>query len=335
MKQAVAALAQVDPARFRQVADHVARLVRYHGMTSYDLGTGPAQTALRLILGRVPMSQNKAGPLARSNALLDKMPAIAPLWLCHPNGYYREAALSRIETLSGSPMLLALVLWRSNDWVAEVRSAAGACLERVMGEFGSEDLVPLVPMMALRAPTWKRHQRGKVRALASAGGLPAILQQDPGRSAVVSYVLSAQTGPVAKVLRRALATDGFDSALPEIATSAQSCGARHIAVTALLWGKATWSTGYIRQWGNKPLGISKRVPALQNRPLTVKPDPVPILRAALADCYPPVRLSALWWMTEAGAPEEMEPLLPDLLKDRSPSVREAAEFMFRKRAEGS
>jgi hypothetical protein len=55
---------------------------------------------------------------------------LAWLFLFHPSGYLRVAALHRINTAPASPFFLAALAWRLNDWVRQVREAARLCAER-------------------------------------------------------------------------------------------------------------------------------------------------------------------------------------------------------------
>ena len=304
----VAELKSTPPGQFQKVAGHLRNVTRNHGLN---------------------------GGAAEREAMLDDTPGLAVLWLCHPSGYHREAALRRIESVDAAPLLLALVLWRMNDWVPHVRRAADLCLQRVIGEFDAAALKPLVPVLALRVPSWGRHRQGAEGLLSAPTGLPGILRDEPGRSAVLDYVLETAAGPVAKVLRRALTTGGFDADLPRIARDARNGGARQIAVETLLSGRAVWSRGYGRQWVDKTQGESRRVPLLEVRRLDLTVDRDAILTSALADPFARVRLSAVWAMTRDGVPPAVGPLLPALRSDKSRSVREAVDFLNRKFAETS
>ena len=54
------------------------------------------------------------------------------LFLFHPNGYVREAALDSLNNPPTSPFFFAALAWRLNDWVPAVRQAAQRCAERVL-----------------------------------------------------------------------------------------------------------------------------------------------------------------------------------------------------------
>ncbi|QIG95892.1 MULTISPECIES: hypothetical protein [unclassified Bradyrhizobium] len=53
------------------------------------------------------------------------------LFLFHPDGYLREAALCAIATPPTSSFFLSALAWRLNDWAGPVRRAAIECFRRV------------------------------------------------------------------------------------------------------------------------------------------------------------------------------------------------------------
>src|SRR3954447_19748412 len=54
------------------------------------------------------------------------------LFLFHPSGHLREAALDCINSPPTSPFFFSSLAWRLNDWVQPVRQAAERCAERVL-----------------------------------------------------------------------------------------------------------------------------------------------------------------------------------------------------------
>ncbi len=83
------------------------------------------QTQMGFSLGRLFGSSNE-------QQLLRKRPDYAWLFLFHPNGYVREAALDCINNPPTSPFFFSALAWRLNDWVGPVRQAAERCAERVL-----------------------------------------------------------------------------------------------------------------------------------------------------------------------------------------------------------
>jgi hypothetical protein len=62
----------------------------------------------------------RSWPFSRSwseQVLLGQNPDIAWLFLFHPSGYVRQAALDCISDPPNSPFYLAALVWRLNDWV--------------------------------------------------------------------------------------------------------------------------------------------------------------------------------------------------------------------------
>jgi hypothetical protein len=64
--------------------------------------------------------------------LLRKKSDYAWLFLFHPSGYIREAALDALNSPPTSPFFFSALAWRLNDWVQPVRQAAERCAKRVL-----------------------------------------------------------------------------------------------------------------------------------------------------------------------------------------------------------
>jgi len=68
------------------------------------------------------------------NELLAANPNFAWLFLFHPSGYVREAALCYVDAPPESSFFFTALAWRLNDWAAPVRQAAEHCFKRIFGE---------------------------------------------------------------------------------------------------------------------------------------------------------------------------------------------------------
>ena len=80
---------------------------------------------------------NLEGVLERRDGVLPTLARAATLnfawlFLFHPSGYIREAALDSIVTPPTSAFFFAALAWRLNDWAGPVRKAAERCAVRVM-----------------------------------------------------------------------------------------------------------------------------------------------------------------------------------------------------------
>ncbi|MGG6895901.1 hypothetical protein [Rhizobium sp. BR 315] len=63
--------------------------------------------------------------------LPEQTPSLEFVYIFHGDGYLREAFLNKIKGGLQSPFLVAAVMWRMNDWVGPVRTAAFFCAQRV------------------------------------------------------------------------------------------------------------------------------------------------------------------------------------------------------------
>ena len=62
--------------------------------------------------------------------LLAETPRLEFLFIFHPDGFVREAALAKIDGALPSPFYFCAIVWRLNDWVAQIRDAAAGCAQR-------------------------------------------------------------------------------------------------------------------------------------------------------------------------------------------------------------
>lgn len=317
VSRVAAALRRQNPERFQPLLDHLRHETGRFGRRRYSA------SGWRQYLAE------------DADVFLTAVPDLKFLFLAHPSGYFRQAALDRITTLHRSAFLLAVVLWRTNDWVGPVRESASRCVDRVIGEFAAEDILPLIPILALRVPGWRRRlpslpDQDTIPVLAQ--GLHPILETPQGRAALATYVMDTPTGPVARVLRLALSHGALIDALGDLATAARNPQARHVAVSTLLERQVRWSAGYRREWVDKSIGHSRRVADLRSRPLGVEVDRGAIILHALADPYARIRVSALDALIADGCTDGFEGSLAWLTSDPSAKVRDRLEFLRRKLA---
>lgn len=313
----VAMLRRQDPERFQHLLEHVRHETGHFGRRRYSA------SGWRQYLAE------------DADHLMTAVPDLKFLFLAHPSGYFRQAALDRVTTLHRSAFLLAVVLWRTNDWVGAVRDAASRCLDRVIGEFAAEDILPLIPILALRVPGWRRclpshPEQDTIPVLPR--GLHPILETPQGRAALATYAMDTPTGPVARVLRIALSHGFLINTLGEMAAAARNPQARHVAVSTLLERQLRWSAGYRREWVDKSMGHSRRVADLRSRPLGVDVDRGAIILRALADPYARIRVSALDALIADGNTDGFEGSLARLASDPSAKVRDRLDFLRRKLA---
>ena len=139
------------------------------------------------------------------------------------------------------------------------------------------------------------------------------------------------TGPQASTLRYALRTSALDRHLEQIAREAAQPSVRAVALHALIDGKAEWPSGTAWQWIDKTMGLRRRVTVFDQRLLTVIPSRAALIVRGIEDRSAFVRRVALdGVMKHLPGTAEARSFAARLAADRSPSVRERAEFILRR-----
>ena len=97
--------------------------------------------------------------------LLAANPNFAWLFLFHPSGYVREAALWCVNTPPKSSFFFAALAWRLNDWVAPVRQAAKRCFKRIFPEVAATVAADAALYLLERRFVWGRWRSQPVFAM--------------------------------------------------------------------------------------------------------------------------------------------------------------------------
>ena len=255
--------------------------------------------------------------------LLKINPDYAWLFLFHPNGHIREAALRHINTPPRSSFFLSALAWRLNDWVEQVRQAAKHCIERIGAGVSPEIAAETGLYLLSRRLVWERWRN-------EAAALDRILAREDVIVAIADRLRTQTNGPMAACLRNALQHPGIDRHLPVLAARAVQPSVRAVAYQCLISSKARWQIGYEWIWIDRVYGLRKRIPAFETREL---------LRDCAADKYIADGLldkSAFVRKIVADAMIVVRSKIADekalvalIADDPSPSVRSRADFMLR------
>jgi hypothetical protein len=249
------------------------------------------------------------------------------LFIFHKDGCIREAALKRIDAPIPSPFLFAAIAWRLNDWVAPVRQAAALCASRCFGSTSPVVIAEAAILLQARENSWGRWSDER-RALVS-----TFYRADVGE-AMVKIMRSRSTGPMATMLRYALRENSLDSHLESLAREAIQPAVRAAAAQALIDGQASWPSGWIWRWINKPMGLRRRDTTYSHRRLVHNVPRIPMIEVSAADPSALVRrvavASLIRHQVEASLARR---IAAPLLTDQASSVRERAEFIFKTRPE--
>ncbi len=250
-----------------------------------------------------------------------KSPQIAWLFVHSHNGRYREAAVQSMIIGDEDTAAQTALLLRSNDWVPQVREAAFDRLRIRAPQLPQTALSRLAVFAVARVGIW---QRGGAEAL-------DVLRECPLWLSALEEALAEQAdGPLVHVLKRLILESTLDHALNRLARSARSPFVRSAATECVLTEKVRWKSGYKRQWINKPLGISRRVPLFEERNLEIDPNVcAAVVRSGARDTSAMVRKKVADKLIRDGGKEFPEEVRL-LSADSAASVRSRMEFFHRK-----
>jgi hypothetical protein len=261
----------------------------------------------------------------RDLALMRRNPDYAWLFLFHPNGHAREAALETIQTPPTSPFFLSALAWRLNDWAEPVRRAAERCIRRILHLIDPTIAADSALYLLDRRLAWGRWR-------AEADTLDALFERRDVLTALATRLLTKPNGPLGKCLRNALRYSGIDAHLPQLAASATQPLVRAIAYQCLLGGQARWVVGFDWAWIDKVYGQRIRLPKFASRAVQREPSIADLIWQAARDKSVVVRQVAADALIadHVKIPEDYR-LIAHLAQDRNASVRARADFLRRHR----
>lgn len=259
------------------------------------------------------------------NTLLREHPDLGWLLMFHGNGYVRQAAMETLTSSPKCPFEIAAVVYRMNDWVANVRAASNAYarefLATTRADAMSESAFFLLPHM-MHLNRWDD------QAL-------SIVHEGIYRADVLDEMrlqfLAPRSGRVGQTLRIVLQRADFDIHLEKLALDSMIPTVRAIAAETLLMGRARWFVGFRREWVNKVHGISRRIAEYEARAVEIDFAGTNVLQSAARDKSSLVRrIAADFLITKRkNLTAEMKEILDFLMNDKSPAVRSRIDFLIR------
>lgn len=248
-------------------------------------------------------------------------PLSALLFLHSHDGRLREVAVRSMTVEDADAAAHTALLLRCNDWVPQVREMAIDRLGDHAPKLSQAALARLVVFALARVGIW---QRGGAEALTVLKDCPLWL------SAMEEAFATQADGPLVHVFKRQILEGTLDHALSRLARSARSPFVRSTAAECVLTEQVRWKSGYTRQWVNKPLGISRRVPIFEKRTLEIDPrNCAAVVRSGARDTSAMVRKKVADKFIRDGGKDFREEV--ELLsEDPAASVRSRMEFFHRK-----
>jgi len=258
--------------------------------------------------------------------ILKKDANFAWLFLFHSSGFVREPALNAIQLPPNSPFFLSAIMLRLNDWVEPVRTAATKCAKRVFPTVNPKVAADTAQYFLHYYWTWGRWQEEQRGIQDELFGRADVIAQ------LANQLAEGITGALATCLRHALRYPAIDQYLQLLAGSAKQPAVRATALQCLITRKASWPIGYRPQWIDKIYGVQKLVLVVQDRKIPVEIPVEQLIRNGLADRSPMVRRVAVdALIANRRTIPDVDVIVASLLKDKSPSIRERADFLLRHR----
>lgn len=332
LRQILAELSVLPAHRVVRASREIARAARLgwwqpHSLPLRVVAVGPA----RLVWMRLKNALRREWPsrsVPSERELLKTNNDFAWLFLFHPSGHLREAALDCINDPPRSPFFFSSLAWRLNDWVQPVRQAAERCAERVLQRTVPDVAASAALYLLDRHLVWGRWSN-------ESGALDRIFEREDVTAGLAAQLARLPTGPLANCLRHALRYPAMDKHLPRLASTAIQPAVRAVAYRCLMSGKATWTIGFEWAWVDKVYGLRKRVPKLETREIQRTDSVAEIIKEAIRDKSNVVRIVAADGLIAAQSQlPNAEELIARLANDKSPAVRERADFMLRRPASG-
>lgn len=258
----------------------------------------------------------------------DRTPFLLWFDLFSRNGYRREKVLRNTDEAAPSAFLLAILFRRLNDWVPQVRMAATHAVKRVIAK-----TPPLIVAEALWAtfPDLEKWTRNiEVAQLLN----ETALRRPDIQDALSEKLISATSGPAAKVLQQFSRSSSVDRHLLNMASQAIQPAVRAAAYRILLSEQAKWVTHWKWQWVDKIFGEKRRAAVFETRPISINVDLLSVLAAAAIDPSPIVRRVAgdSLIARQHLFGEDTRKIAISLSKDNYPSIAERGRFVLKNEA---
>ncbi|WP_144440020.1 hypothetical protein [Methylobacterium sp. AMS5] len=277
--------------------------------------------------GGVPAWEHREADLTR----LCATDGLERLFVLHPDGYVREAALRMLSGPARTAFEIAAIAYRLNDWAFPVRVSARSAALRIFPETEAGLVVEALFFLLDRMSEWQRwraEQEDNERILNELMARPDVCARFAER------LCAARTGRMGKLLRHAVRWPGLDPFLPELARCAFLPSVRAYALRFLIEERATWPEGTRWEWVDKTYGLTHRVRVIGERRFVRTSDLKTLIVQGAQDRSAIVRRVAGDALVQhrSGLDDAMLALVRKLADDKSPSVRERATFILKERA---
>lgn len=252
-----------------------------------------------------------------------RVPGLEQAFLFHGSGFFREAALNKLDGGAPSAFAVAALIQRLNDWVPSVRQAARGAVKRVLPDTAAHHVATAGLFLLRQTEGWQRWETGA-----------ALFDEEMGRAEVLEALAvllrDATSAGLSSTLRSVCRYEGIDIHLPMLAHEARLPQVRAIALRALVTGKVEWPTGHGWEWIDKSLGQMRWVRTFSGRQVEIAASVRSLIEAGTRDRAASVRKAAAdGLVTHRHSLDTVEEIAARLAGDRSGPVRDRADFVLR------
>lgn len=317
----VEALSAIPPERISRAAEALQGSAFLYGFSSSPTAHAPLTLPEKVVwLLHPTIVERRPRYRAELLHLLKRTPRLEYLFLFSSDGYVREAAVKKLAA-TPSPFFASALALRLNDWVPQVRRAAGLAVARLFGNGEAPVLAEAALFLLARTPLWSRDP-------AAVSVLSDALTRADVVEALLVRLKTRRDGLALEAQRAAMMSPALDSHLLALATEAVNPAARMIAFDALLRGKVRRRTGFQRQWIDRTFNLYRRTPTFERRSIE-RPLPLQdLIGLAARDRSAAVRRIAgdILVSNRRDLPD-IAPLLALLRNDRSAAIRQRIAFI--------
>lgn len=248
------------------------------------------------------------------------------LLICSRNGRERQAALERLEGPLTSPFYCALLEWRCNDWVRQVRSVAretaGRCFAATDAQLVAETLFAVLA-------TRKRWGRSSLEE----SPIYQSVSRDDVAQEVARTIGSAAAGPGTKILSLVLRFPTLDRHLDDLSRNAIQPGVRALSTKVMIDRETRWIDHYERQWIDKSMGHWCKAPVYRTREVQHSLNRKGLIQRALDDPSIAMRSAGLQALIDHMPESEFAMVTAEKFKDTHLAVLASrANYLLRRYA---
>ncbi|RUO31660.1 hypothetical protein CWE12_01290 [Aliidiomarina sedimenti] len=257
---------------------------------------------------------------SKSNELLTWLDLVS--W----DGHRREKSLRALSGAAPNTFFFSLAVRRLNDWVPQVRAAAGEKLPEIAKATDPRYVVEALCIALSNWTSWGRIEEAGKKVL-----LQIICEKEIADS-LRFKLISSTSGPMPSLFSQLGRTPILDGYVNEIASLAIQPSVRAKAYRSLFEGRIAWVEGRKWEWTDKSYGEGRLKPVVAERKLDVQTPLYDLIKKSSEDRSSIVRrISAEILIRELENLGSVAwELAEQFISDKSHPVSERGRFAVRK-----